>query len=123
SGPIDGTAHLTATLASVAHHPQGVLENLRQAEGDGELNASGSYGFSNVNLDHDWVGGDMVGIDAGAAVIALDNYLAQGRVRAVFHQLPCVERGLEHLGFVCRAAEWMEPVGLPAQLAGMRQAS
>ena len=35
----------------------------------------GRYGFSNVNVDRAWVGGDMVGIDAGAAVLALDNFL------------------------------------------------
>ena len=37
----------------------------------------------------------MVGIDAGAAVLALDNYLNDNRVRKVFHSIPCVQRGLE----------------------------
>jgi hypothetical protein len=41
----------------------------------------------------------MVGIDAGAAVLALDNYLMGDRVRRGFHSLPCVARALEHLGF------------------------
>jgi hypothetical protein len=31
SGPIDGTAHLTASLASIAHRPELVLENLHRA--------------------------------------------------------------------------------------------
>ncbi|HEX5270743.1 MAG TPA: glucoamylase family protein [Gemmataceae bacterium] len=98
SGPIDGTAHLTATLASVEHHPAGVLRNLRETRGDGTL--LGRYGFSNVNLDRGWVARDMVGIDAGAAVLALDNVLTAGRVREVFHALPCVGRAMERLGFV-----------------------
>ena len=51
-----------------------------------------------------WVGRDMVGIDAGAAVLALDNVLRGDRVRAVFHGLPCVQRGLERLGFTRVAA-------------------
>jgi hypothetical protein len=98
-GPLDGTAHLTATLASVRHRPALVLDNLLQARDETRLTALGRYGFSNINLDRGWVGRDMVGIDAGAAVLALDNVLAEDRVRKVFHELPCVERGLRRLGF------------------------
>jgi hypothetical protein len=102
SGPVDGTAHLTATLASVAHRPGDVLDNLHEADRDRRLTARGRYGFSTVNLDHHFVGRDMVGIDAGAAVLALDNYLASGRVRRVFHGLPPVARALDRLGFLPR---------------------
>jgi hypothetical protein len=104
AGPLDGTAHLTATLASVAHRPDAVLENLYQGDRNQSLPACGRYGFSNVNLDCAWVGRDMVGIDAGAAVLALDNYLHGGRVREVFHGLPCVSRAVERLRFTKRAA-------------------
>jgi hypothetical protein len=103
AGPIDGTAHLTASLASVAHSPEAVLLNLREAERDRQLGAHGRYGLSNVNLDRHWVGQDMVGIDAGAVVMALDNYLMADRVRAVFHSLPCVCRAMKRLGFTPRA--------------------
>jgi hypothetical protein len=99
AGLIDGTAHLTASLASVAHCPEAVLQNLHEAEHDRQLNAHGRYGLCNVNLDHHWVGRDMVGIDAGAAVLALDNYLMADRVRTVFHGLPCVRRGMERMRF------------------------
>jgi hypothetical protein len=102
AGPIDGTAHLTATLASAARHPAAVLENLHQALRDRALGACGRYGLSSVNLDRGWVGPDMIGIDAGAAVLALDNLLMAGRVRAVFHQIGCVRAGCERLGFVLR---------------------
>jgi hypothetical protein len=114
SGPIDGTAHLTATLASVAHRPEAVLENLYQGDRDRTLPARGRYGFSNVNVDSGWVGRDMVGIDAGAAVLALDNFLHGGRVRAVFHSLPGVSRALERLRFWPRVPEGEElPDGGP----------
>jgi hypothetical protein len=99
AGAIDGTAHLTASLASVAHCPGAVLRNLHEAEHDGRLGAHGRYGLSNVNLDRRWVGRDMVGIDAGAAVLALDNYLMADRVRSLFQGLPCVRRGMGRLGF------------------------
>jgi hypothetical protein len=97
--PLDGTAHLTATLASVAHRPARVLDHLWRARREPGRTPLGRYGFSNLNLDRRWVGGDLVGIDAGAAVLALDNVLAEDRVRKVFHALPCVERGLHRIGF------------------------
>jgi hypothetical protein len=98
AGPIDGTAHLTATLASVAHRPGEVLENVRAATGR-RPSPLGRYGLSCVNEDRRWVARDMVGIDAGALVLALDNVLVEDRVRTVFHRLPCVCRGLDRLGF------------------------
>jgi hypothetical protein len=99
SEPLDGTAHLTASLASVARQPALVLDNLNRARRDDTLSPLGRYGFSCVNVDHGWVGRDMVGIDAGAAVLALDNYLCGDRVRNVFHRLPPVRRGLARIGF------------------------
>src|SRR5262249_30596356 len=99
AGPIDGTAHVTATLASVTHATASVLDNLHAAEHDSCLTLRGRYGFSSVNVDRGWVGRDMVGIDAGAAVLALDNYLMNDRVRSIFHNLSCVRQGLDRLGF------------------------
>jgi hypothetical protein len=98
AGPLDGTAHVTATVASLAHRPALVWENLSQADGERAWPLRGRYGFSNVNLDRGWVGRDVVGIDAGAAVLALDNCLAEGRVRHTFHRLRAVQRGLARLG-------------------------
>jgi hypothetical protein len=97
--PVDGTAHLTGTLASIAARPDLVLDNLLRARCDQELPVLGRYGFSNINLDRGWVGRDMVGIDAGAAVLALDNFLAAGRVRQVFHGLRWAQSGLARIGF------------------------
>jgi hypothetical protein len=96
---LDGTAHLTAALAAVAHAPAIVLDNLRTAENDGLLRSRGRYGFSNINVDEKWVGRDMIGIDAGAAMLALDNYLMNDRIRTAFHSIPCVQQGLRRLGF------------------------
>jgi hypothetical protein len=76
-----------------------VLENVGQAERTKELEPHGRYGLGNINVDRNWIARDMVGIDAGSAVLALDNYLMNNRVCAVFHALPCVHRGLERLKF------------------------
>jgi hypothetical protein len=102
--PLDGTAHLSATTAAVVYDLPAVWENLQEAERDRDLGARGRYGFSNVNLDRGWVSRDVVGIDAGAAVLALDNYLHDGRARAAFHGLGCVRTALERLGFTRTAA-------------------
>jgi hypothetical protein len=96
---LDGTAHLTATLASIAHQPDAVLDNVRSAMASDRTSPLGRYGLSCVNDDRAWIARDMVGIDSGAAALALDNVLMEDRVRAVFHELPCVRKGLERLGF------------------------
>jgi len=118
AGPIDGTAHIMATLAAVSHSPGPVLDNLRAAQH--QHGAHGRYGFSNINLDRDWVGRDIIGIDAGAAVLALDNYLTHGRVRAAFSDLPCIRLGMERLGFTLLASALSDPV---SQEPSLRQAS
>jgi hypothetical protein len=100
AGPVDGTAHVTATAAALGVRPDLVWENLCQADRELDRPLRGRYGFSTVNCDRAWVGPDMVGIDAGAAVLALDNCLMDGRVRRVFHELPGVQAGLDRLGFV-----------------------
>lgn len=122
AGPVDGTAHLTATLASVAHDPAAVLDNVHEAQHDFPLQSRGRYGLSSVNVDRNWVGRDMVGIDAGAAALALDNYLAGNRVRQVFHTIPCVGEGLRRLGFapVSPLAAWENLAG---EAAAVRRAS
>jgi hypothetical protein len=97
--PLDGTAHLTAALASIGRQPALVFNNLLRASHDRRQHSLGRYGFSCVNVDRGWVGRDMVGIDAGAAVLALDNYLCDNRVRRLFHRLPAVHRGLARIGF------------------------
>jgi hypothetical protein len=81
-----------------------VMPNLLEAQHDSRWAAHGRYGFSNVNMDRNWVGRDVVGIDLGAAVLALDNYLHHDRVRRVFQDMPCVCLGLERLGFTRVAA-------------------
>jgi hypothetical protein len=118
AGPIDGTAHITATLASVAHFPEAILENVQQAHHDTSLTARGRYGFSNINLDRNWVGRDMVGIDAGAAVLGLDNFLQENRIRQVFQDLGCVRQGLHTLGFtqLTPPCELDYAAGLPADI-------
>src|SRR5262249_20265000 len=82
-------AHGTAAAhaASLVPAPALVWETPYQAGGERRHPLRGRYGFSNINLDRSWVGGDVVGIDAGAAALHLDNCLFSGRVRRVFQSL------------------------------------
>jgi hypothetical protein len=94
---LDGTAHLTATLASLAARPDLVLENVRAAEAQSRYPVHGRYGYSNINLDRDWCSRDVVGIDVGAATLALDNFLHGGRVRRTFHRVECIGQAFDRL--------------------------
>jgi hypothetical protein len=96
-GEVDGTAHVMATLASLSTWPELVLENVGAVDKEARHAIHGRYGYSNINLDRYWVSRDVVGIDVGAAVLALDNFLNHGRVRRVFQQLDCVLQGLKRL--------------------------
>lgn len=92
---MDGTAHITATLASLSAAPKRVLENLANAELVPGIR--GRYGYSNVNLDASWIGRDVVGIDLGAAVFAIDNVMYGNRVRRGFESVPVVRKALAEL--------------------------
>jgi hypothetical protein len=89
---VDGTAHVMATLASIDVAPALVQENISAAEALQDPKMHGRYGYSNINLDKNWVSRDVVGIDVGVAVMALDNVLSDGEVRKIWQTLPCARR-------------------------------
>ncbi|MBU6453461.1 MAG: hypothetical protein KGS72_16895 [Cyanobacteria bacterium REEB67] len=94
---VDGTAHVMATLASIDVTPKLVQENIDAAETLKAPKMHGRYGYSNINLDKNWVSKDVVGIDVGVAVIALDNELSGDEVRKLWQALPCSKRAEERL--------------------------
>jgi hypothetical protein len=94
---IDGTAHITASLASIEQVPELVLGNIKAAEAETQLKAHGRYGYSNINVDKNWVSHDVVGIDIGAAVMALENELYKQRMRTVWHKTAVMQRALRRL--------------------------
>ena len=95
---VDGTAFITATFGSIEHVPDLVLRNLKATENGGEPRLwEGKYGFSNVNLDRNWVSRDIVGIDVGIAGMAIANALHNGLVREIWHKVPAMRRALSRL--------------------------
>lgn len=92
---IDGTAHVTATIGSLAWAPELVMENIHKAlalEG-----VSGRYGLSNINLDRGFISPDVVGIDIGMALMACDNLLHGSRIKEAFHSLACIRTAIARL--------------------------
>jgi hypothetical protein len=100
---VDGTAHVEATLASIDVAPDLVLANVKAAEEQKEPPMHGRYGFSNINLDKNWVSRDVVGIDVGVAVMALENMLDRDEVRKVWEALPSSKRAAERLAAAARS--------------------
>lgn len=94
---VDGTAHIEATLASLEVAPEHVLANVMAAEEPQWKHLHGRYGYSNVNVDRNFVSRDVVGIDVGVALFGLDNTLHDGRVRKIFMRLQPVRRALRRI--------------------------
>jgi hypothetical protein len=94
---MDGTAHITASLASIGVWPELVRRNLDAAESPKWRHIRGRYGYSNINVDRSFVSRDVVGIDIGAAMFALENALFADRVRNVFMRTPVIRRALRRL--------------------------
>jgi hypothetical protein len=92
----DGTAHVTASLASIEVASESVLDNVMLAAklrlGPDKLEPLGKYGFSNINVDRRWISRDVVGIDIGASIMSVDNYLNHDRVKQAFLRLDFVDR-------------------------------
>jgi len=89
---IDGTAHITATLASIEVRPDLVLQNVDAAQALKEPKMLGRYGYSNINLDRNWVSNDVVGIDMGAAVMGLENELYDDVIQKTWQAMPVAAR-------------------------------
>ena len=59
----------------------------------------GRYGFSDTyNLDRNWFDGDVIGIDTGATLLAIENYRT-GLVWRFFMKHPAVSTAMRRIGF------------------------
>jgi len=99
AGHDDGTVAPTAMLSGVMFVPtqsQAALENLWTRHRD---KIWGRYGFSNAfNVDKDWYDTDVIGIDLGMMLLAIEN-ARTGRVWGLLRPDPVVARGLRKAGF------------------------
>jgi hypothetical protein len=67
----------------------------------------GTYGFANAfNLDRDWFAEEVIGIDLGMALLAIENSRS-GLIWRLMHASQIVERGMAAAGF--RTTDEPEP--------------
>jgi hypothetical protein len=96
----DGTVAPTAVGGSLPFAPEQCLPTLRYFYDQFRTNIWTGYGFRDAfNLDANWWGPDILGIDQGPIVIMAENYRSQS-VWHVFMREPIVQRGLASAGFV-----------------------
>jgi hypothetical protein len=97
--PEDGTVSPTGMIGSVLFLPQetqSIAEKMAD-ELKGEL--WGHYGFSNAfNLDKNWYDTDVIGIDLGMALLAIENHRS-GLVWRLLTGHPATGRALKRAGF------------------------
>ncbi len=96
----DGTIAPWAAAASIVFTPDlslAAMQHIYQTYGE---RVWGRYGFSDAfNIDRNWWGQDVIGIDLGAALLMLENHRS-GLVWKHFMNIPYVQTALQKAGFV-----------------------
>lgn len=96
----DGTIIPPSAGASITFIPQEAIALLRNLYFQYKHFLWGRFGFSNsYSLDHNWVSPDVIGLDQGTLVIAIENYRT-GLVWNKFMQIPYIQDALSKMGFV-----------------------
>jgi hypothetical protein len=97
--PEDGTVGSTAALTSLPFTPEIALAALQEIDRRHHDKLWGRYGFGNAfNVDADWYDPDVIGIDLGMALLAIENYRT-GLPWKLVHSHPATKRALEKAGF------------------------
>ncbi len=90
----DGTIVPTAPISSIAFAPAEVLPVIKNMWNNYNAQLWSKYGFRDAfNLDVNWWGPDVIGIDQGPIIIMIENYRNQS-VWNRFMKNPDVQRGL-----------------------------
>lgn len=97
-GANDGTVAPTAAIAGITFVPALARAALRAFWDQHRARIWGRYGFSNAfNMDKNWYDPDVIGIDLGMMLLALENHRS-GLVWRLMASHPGVKRGLEAAG-------------------------
>jgi hypothetical protein len=103
AGPVaadlDGTVWPTAALAALPSIPRELQQDLIHWQASKTWQRiSGDYGLSPFNLDKDWVGDDLIGIDLGSFYLSLANHRNQ-TIWNLWMRHPVAVNALRMLGF------------------------
>jgi len=95
----DGTVAPTAAITSILFTPDESLAAAKAFYERYQNNLWGRYGFSNAyNLQRDWWGPDVIGIDLGMMLLALENHRT-GSIWRLCSQIAPIKTGLQQAGF------------------------
>jgi hypothetical protein len=98
-GNPDGTLSPIGVAAALPFIPKEGMETLMAMKKEHGERIWGKYGFSSYNLKRDWRGDDMVGIDAGAALLMIDRYRTGGALIPGLIERAALHTGLKRAGF------------------------
>jgi hypothetical protein len=74
-GPADGTVSPTGAISSITFVPALAVSSARLLYDKLENLLWGKYGFANAfNIDRNWFGQDVIGIDLGMALLSIENH-------------------------------------------------
>jgi len=97
--PEDGTLSPTGVLASVMFDPSGALDTALEMRRRYSDRIWGRYGFVNAfNVDRDWFDRDVIGIDLGMALLAIENHRS-GLIWRTLGSHPSTQRAFKRAGF------------------------
>ncbi len=109
----DGTIAPTAAASSIAFTPQESMAAMRHMYDTYRAQLWTKYGFRDAfNLNVNWWGPDVIGIDEGPIVIMIENYRT-GKVWQRFMQNADIQRGLQKAGFTVVNAVHETPYAVP----------
>lgn len=101
--PEDGTLSPTGVLASILYDPRGALDSAHYLRKTLGKRMWGRYGFANAyNLDRNWFDKDVIGIDLGMALLAIENYRT-GLIWRLTGSHPATSRAFRRAGLVANA--------------------
>ncbi|MBW3623603.1 MAG: hypothetical protein KY468_09365 [Armatimonadetes bacterium] len=99
SDQVDGTLSPMGVVAALPFLPEESRETLAAMKRDHGERIWGRYGFSAYNVGREWRGSDMVGIDAGAALLLLDRYRFGEALIPALLDKAVMRRGQNRAGF------------------------
>ena len=112
-GPEDGTVSPTGAICSITFTPALALSAVHTLYHELGDVLWGRYGFANAfNLDRGWYGRDVIGIDLGMVLLAIENYRS-GMVWALMGGVPWVTSAFRAAGFRWTAEPEPRPVYRP----------
>ena len=118
-GPDDGTVSPTGAISSITFTPELAISAARTLYDKLGAKLWGTYGFANAfNIDRNWYSPDVIGIDLGMALLAIENYRS-GMVWSLMDSFYPIASALRAAGFRSTSEPEPRPVRAhPAQPEG-----